>query len=70
MSIPKTASSVMWQAIVFTEGRTTCGISSGIPEYLPGLHCTQQEAMAAALAAMKNRPELYCCSARRVEVQP
>ena len=73
MSIQMTASTVMWKAIVFTEARTPCGISSGIPEHLPGLHCTHQEAMAAALAAMKDRPELYCCTVSEVsslEVRP
>lgn len=37
-----------WQAIVFTEGRTTCGMSEGVPEALPGLYATAQEAQAAA----------------------
>ena len=60
--------STAWRAVVYTEGRTPCGTSSeGIPEVLPGLYATAQQAKAAAMAALVCRPELYSCAARRVE---
>ncbi len=59
---------VMWKAIVYTEGRTPCGISEGIPEVLPELYATAEQAQAATVAAMDARPELYSSAVRRVEV--
>ncbi len=62
------ATNTAWKAIVFTQGPTTpCGITSGIPETLPRLYASAEQAQAAALAAMAARPELYCSTVRRVE---
>ena len=58
-----------WQALVFTQGEPIpCGITTGIPEALPGLYATADQAMAAGIAAMGTRPELYCCTSRRVPI--
>lgn len=57
-----------WRAVVFVEGPPTpCGITSGIGEALPGLYDSAEQAQAAAIAAMTERPEVYSCAARRVE---
>ena len=58
-----------WKAVVYTEGKTPCGMSEGIPEVLPELYDTAEAAQAAALAAMAERPELYC-SHVRLAVKP
>lgn len=62
-----TSTNTAWKAIVYTEGRTPCGMSEGIPETLPGLYATAEQAQAAALAAMAARPELYCSTVRCVK---
>ena len=55
---------VMWQAVIYTEGRTL--EEPGTPTFLPGLYPTNREAMVAALAAMDSVPHAHSAAARRV----
>lgn len=58
-----------WAPCLLLEGQpTACGISTRYPERLPGLYNTSAQAMAAAEAAIHQRPDAIGISAKRVEV--
>lgn len=59
-----------WIPCLLLEGHpTACGITTSYPERLPGLYDTSAQAMAAAEAAIHQRPDAIGISAKRLEAE-
>lgn len=69
MSATTVTTKKQWAPCLLLEGQpTACGITTSYPERLPGLYDTSAQAVAAAEAAIHQRPDAIGISAKRVEV--